>query len=131
MLLKSEVATYRETIVPANSGTAAQPIIYQADNGAIVIINGTNQVTTAWTIHSGNIYKTSITLPVNGHQSQITSNTTLLSNQLFKDGRMQFEARWPDISTEADLLNISKTRHLSQMVSFGETRLTDNSVPKG
>src|SRR5688572_12785256 len=130
-VIKIRGGTYRETIVPANSGTGAQPITFQPDNGATVIINGTNPVTTPWTIHGGNIYKTSVTLPVNGHQSQLTSNTTLLSNQLFKDGRMQFEARWPDISTEADLLNISKTRHTSQMVSFGNTSLTDNSVPAG
>ena len=125
-VIKIRGGTYRETIVPANSG-----ITFEADNGATVVINGTNQITTPWTIHSGNIYKTSVTLPVNGHQSRLTTNTTLLSNQLFKDGRMQFEARWPDISTEADLLNISKSRHVSQMVSFGGTSLTDNSVPQG
>ena len=113
-VVKIRGGTYRETIVPANSG-----ITFEADNGATVVINGTNQITTPWTLHSGNIYKTSVTLPVNGHQSRLTTNTTLLSNQLFKDGRMQFEARWPDISTEADLLNISKCRHVSQMVSFG------------
>ena len=130
-VIKIRAGTYRETIVPANSGTAGQPITFEAENGAVVIINGANQITTPWTNHSGNIYKTSITLPVNGHQSQITSNTTLLSNQLFKDGRMQFEARWPDISSEADLLNISKARHTSQMASFNATSLTDNSVPQG
>src|SRR5688572_11661987 len=125
-VVKIRGGTYRETIVPANSG-----VTFESDNGAIVVINGTNQITTPWTLHSGNIYKTSVTLPVNGHQSRLTTNTTLLSNQLFKDGRMQFEARWPDISTEADLLDLKKFRHVSQMVSFNASSLTDNNVPSG
>src|SRR5262245_5454261 len=52
--------TYRETITPTNSGTGGNPITYQAEPGATVIISGANPVTSAWSVHSGNIYKTTI-----------------------------------------------------------------------
>src|SRR5688572_33309594 len=71
--------TYRETIVPANSGASGSPIIFQAAPGATPVISGLNNADGGWTLHSGNIYKKSITLPVNGHQQKITSTTTLLS----------------------------------------------------
>jgi hypothetical protein len=50
--------TYRETVVPAHSGTATAPITYQPYNGQKVVIDGTNLVS-GWTQYSGNIYETS------------------------------------------------------------------------
>ena len=105
--------TYRLTVVPASNG-----VIFMAYPDHKPLITGTNMITTPWTLHSGKIYKTSVTLPVNGHQSRLTSNTTILSNQLFRNGVMQFEARWPNIFKESDLFDLHTRRHVSQMVSF-------------
>lgn len=133
-IVNIRTGTYRETITPANSGGAGNPITYQPDAGATVIISGLNVVgTTGWTVHSGSIYKKTITLPVNGFNTSTTQNlypgtTTIYANQLFKDGEMQFEARWPNISTFADLLDRSKYRQLSYPV-FDVTTLTDAGLP--
>jgi uncharacterized protein YjdB len=122
--------TYRETIVPVNGG-----ITFQPDQGAVVTVSGLDQITTSWTVHSGNIYKTTITngLPVDnaaGYNLSISnSNTTLFNNQIFKDGAMMFEARYPNITNEADLLDLSKMRHYSQISSFNTTQLVDNGIP--
>ncbi|MEO8471864.1 MAG: Ig-like domain-containing protein [Chryseolinea sp.] len=123
-VVKVRAGTYRETITPSSSGVTFLP-----DNGAAVIVSGNNVVPGPWTVHSGNVYKTLINLPVEGSQSRITNNTTILSNQIFKGGSMQFEARWPKISTEADLMNLSKFRHISNTSGFGATSLTDGGLP--
>jgi len=115
---------YRETATPASSD-----VIFQADSGAAVLISGLNEITTPWTVHNGQIYKTTVTL--SNPQSVITSNTSLLANQIFDDGAMMFLARYPNISTEADLMNISKSRHVSQMQRFDQTSLQDNSLISG
>ncbi len=44
---------------------------------------------------------------------------------------MQFQARWPKISSLNDLLDRSKFRHHSSMSSFGQTSLTDSGLPAG
>ena len=121
---------YRETIIPANSGTNGNRIVYQPDDGATVTISGLNAVdNNGWTAHSGNIYKKSITLPVNGYNASLTSNTTLLANQVFKDGVMMFEARWPKLNAIEDLMDQKKLRPISATSSFTNSSITDNGLP--
>jgi hypothetical protein len=115
--------TYRITVVPASSG-----VVFVAYPEHEPLISGLNNVTTPWVVHSGSIYKTNITLPVNGHNKSLTSNTTLLSNQIFQSGDMMFEARWPNIGTETDMMDINKTRNIGQMVRFDVTSLQDNGL---
>lgn len=76
--------TYRETVTPANSGTPGNPITFKADTGATVVISGLEEVTGQWTVHSGNIYKTTATLGLGDN------------NQLFVDGKAVMLARWPN-----------------------------------
>jgi hypothetical protein len=83
--------TYRETIRPARSGTAAAPIKFQAYRGETVTVSGANSVN-GWTLHSGNIYKATVALPVNGH-----APTGFFANQIFASGDMMIEARWPNM----------------------------------
>jgi len=131
-IVKIRSGTYRETVVVANSGAAGSPIIFQPDQGAVVIVSGLNDLGAAgWTIHNGNIYKKSITLPVNGFNTSTSRvpennlNTTIFANQIFKDGEMQMEARWPKVSTFADLFDRSKFRQLV----FEPTFLVDAGLP--
>lgn len=51
--------TYRETVKPANSGTACQPITFTAyAANETVIVSGANVVPGPWTLYGNNIYST-------------------------------------------------------------------------
>ncbi|CAH1192465.1 hypothetical protein PAECIP111891_00313 [Paenibacillus allorhizoplanae] len=75
--------TYRETVTPANSGTTGNKITYQNYSGETVIVSG-NDVVSGWTVDTGNIYKA----PMNW--------TLGAGNQVFVNGVMMDEARWPN-----------------------------------
>jgi hypothetical protein len=97
--------TYRETVTPANSGTANSPITYTAAPGATVTVDGTDPVT-GWSqvsaddlaklaaadshipgspfaagVGAGHIYRASVAL-----------NPKLPGNQVFVDGSLSAEA---------------------------------------
>jgi Right handed beta helix region len=88
--------TYRETVRPANSGTLAAPIAFVAYPGEAVTVSGADAVTN-WTLHSGSIYRASVSLPVAGY-----ADSGFLANQVFVNGEMMIEARWPN--TGSDLM---------------------------
>src|SRR5688572_13760619 len=125
-VVKIRSGIYRETIVPTN-GTVFQP-----DQGATVTISGLNVVDNAgWTVHNGQIYKKSITLPVNGYQQAASSNAAIVANQVFKDGAMMFEARWPKINKEADLMDQHKWRSAHQGTNTVFNTITGYSFQPG
>ena len=90
--------TYRETVRPTNSGTAAAPIVFREAPGATVTIDGTNAVS-GWTVDSGNIYKATVTLAGTAaapySSTPLPSNTELWANQVFSNGAEVLEAAWP------------------------------------
>jgi gliding motility-associated-like protein len=131
-VVKIRSGTYRETIRVANSGAPGNPIIFQPDQGAVAIISGLEVMSNGgWTVHNGNIYKKSVNLPVNGFNTSTTRvaennlNTTIFANQIFQDGEMQIEARWPDINGFAEMFERDKFRQLQ----FEPTYLVDNGLP--
>ncbi len=136
-VVKIRSGIYRETIVVANSGSAGNPITFQPDQSATVLISGLNVIdNNGWTVHNGNIYKKTITLPVNGFNTSTTrpaglenSNTIIYANQIFKDGEMMFEARWPKVNTFADLFDRSKLRQRSDILVWEPGYLQDNGLP--
>src|SRR5262245_11317308 len=79
---------YRETVRPAQSGTAAAPITFQPYNGEAVTITGADLVTD-WEPYRGAIY-TSRTMDWDLGEGK---------NQVFVDGHMMTEARWPNTGT--------------------------------
>jgi hypothetical protein len=87
---------YRETVRPANSGTAAAPITFVPYNNEQVTISGADPVS-GWSLYKGNIYQVSVKLPVDGY-----ADTGFFANQVFVDNAMQTEARWPN--TGPDLM---------------------------
>ncbi len=102
---------YRETVTPP-SGTQARPIRLMAYPGERVVVSGADRTALVWTKHRGAIYKAAF------------SGTT---NQLFVDGRMMVEARWPNAQVDrllfADFAATgSGTDHLS---------LNDPALPDG
>ena len=74
---------YNETVRPKMSGTATAPIIFRAYEGETVTISGANPVT-GWKLNQGNIY------------SSKWAGDLGKNNQLFFDGKMVYEARWPN-----------------------------------
>jgi len=122
---------YRETVVPQNSGSQGKPIVFTSDGCVDVIISGADEANDGWTVYSGNIYQKAIELPVKGYADAITGNSSLLANQVFVEGKMMIEARWPNISDSDDLLNradfatVPKDGWLNSEIST----LMDNNIP--
>jgi hypothetical protein len=101
--------TYRETVTPAHSGTAAAPITFSAYASESVVVSGANVLNATWSVHSGSIYK---------------ATTSSSFRQLFVDGDMMNEARWPNARTD-DLLEAPR----ASIDSGTLTSLTDASMP--
>ena len=76
---------YRETVRPTRSGTEGKPIRFVAAEGERVVLDGTEPVEGAWRLWKGSIYQIEVAEPV---------------EQLFVDGKMQIEARWPNMRFE-------------------------------
>lgn len=87
---------YRETVRPAVSGTSSAPITFAAYNNENVTISGADPVE-EWDRFRGSIFRTNVLLPMSGY-----SNTGFLANQVFVNGEMMLEARWPN--TGLDLM---------------------------
>ncbi|MBD3347053.1 MAG: hypothetical protein GF401_18520 [Chitinivibrionales bacterium] len=81
---------YQESIIPKTSGTESMPIRFEAYNNEKVIITTTDTVT-AWEHHTGTIYK-----------APIAWNLGPGNNQVFANGEMMIEARYPNIDEEYD-----------------------------
>ena len=92
---------YRETVTPANQGTAEAPIVFQAYNGEEVIISGGDLVT-GWTQHAGDIWKAAVNWD---------TGTDGAGNTLFVDGQLQFEARHPSTTDPMELGNWGEIPH--------------------
>lgn len=124
---------YRETVRPANSGTDASPILFEADtrpDGSMCepVINGADLVTTNWTLASHPnlpgvnattkpIYQTKITLPVSGYPNMegydnVPGYLEPLANQLFMSSKMMPEARWPKVADTDDPMNPNNFRQV-------------------
>lgn len=92
---------YRETVRPANSGTAENPILFTAESGTV--IDGSDPVS-GWTGNGG-----VFTAPMAGDWfSRATpgdgvnlfdSTVSNQADQIFVDGRMMLVARWPNSPT--------------------------------
>jgi hypothetical protein len=84
--------TYRETLTPARSGTELAPIRFAALPKQKVTLSGADQLSGVWQVQQGSIYKL---------------QTALKFIQLFVDGKMMLEARWPN-STLTDLMDMKR-----------------------
>jgi hypothetical protein len=125
---------YRETVVPANSGSPGQPVTFQPDGDAQVTVSGADLVDGDWSVYRGQIYQTPLALPLTGYGDQITGNETLLANQVFVDGKMMMEARWPNLADSDDLLNRADFRPIAKDAwtggAGGTAILRDSGIPE-
>ena len=100
--------TYRETVRPARSGTAAAPITFRPYEGESVTVSGAD-VVAGWSSHSGRVYR--------ARQGWDLGSG---DNQVFVDGRMMVEARWPN--TTLDLTHPRKASADSIAVTLNGNR---------
>ena len=127
--------TYRETVVPAHSGTSLERITYAAQPGAHVTVSGADTVT-GWSAVSGadltalegsdaflagSDFATAV---AGGHiyRSNVTLNPALPGNQVFVDGGAQIEAQWPYPGTNPT------APHLASAQSGNNTSLSDTAL---
>lgn len=118
--------TYRTTVTPTNSG-----VTFQNYENEVAVISGLEWVPGPWTVHNGSIYKTTIPLQAQNYIEEIAgSNTTLLGNQIFKDGVMMIHARWPNIEKVEDYFDLTRFRQAPTGV-IQDGYLTDSAIPQG
>ena len=89
---------YREEVRPVVSGTEEAPIIFAAYKNEQVTISGTELVDD-WQMFRDSIFQANITLPVSDY-----SDTGFFANQVFVDGEMMPEARFPNLDEKRDFL---------------------------
>ena len=93
-----KAGTYEETLSPANSGSAGNPIIFKSFPGDKVIITAM-QALSGWTQSSGSIYKTTIPFTSLGQENLVMHQETALDL-----------ARWPN-KVDADPFLLSSIRN--------------------
>src|SRR3954452_8759631 len=79
---------YRETVTVPRSGTSSAPITFRPYNNETVVVSGADPLS-GWAKHSGAIYE--------APQSWDLGEG---NNQLFVDGQMMNEARWPNTTLD-------------------------------
>jgi len=113
--------TYRETVTPTNSGTVANPIVYQAYNGEQVTVSGAETIS-GFTQLSGNIY-----------QANMPTSLGIGSDQIFVNGQMQLWARWPNtLSLDVSRPVFDTSSTITSVVNVSddwEVSLTDAGIP--
>jgi hypothetical protein len=72
-------------VTPSHSGTTTAPITFAPYNNEKVIVSGADVVATAWSVDNGNVYKAPMSWDLGRGY-----------NQVFVDGQMVMEARWPN-----------------------------------
>jgi hypothetical protein len=122
---------YRETVIPQSSGAASEPIVFRPDGEAQVTVSGADPVSEAWSVYQGDIYQATIALPNTGYRDHIEDNDTLLANQLFVDGKMMIEARWPNLPGSDHLFDRDTFRDgaSASWNGGGDTTLSDPGIP--
>lgn len=111
--------TYEETLSPANSGTAGNPIIFQSFPGDKVIISAMEALS-GWTQDSGAIYKT--TIPFN----------SLDQGNFVMNGETALDlARWPNKTNGDGPFDLNTLRNTggSDGSVINNAYLTESTIP--
>jgi hypothetical protein len=104
---------YRETVQPNNSGNPGNPIVFKAYQNEKVVVSGAEMITDQWQPHQGSIYKVKL---------DSTWDRGVGKNQVFLNGEMMIEARWPNINHAVKL-----TRNNHVISDAGSLDINSNS----
>jgi hypothetical protein len=97
---------YRETLTIPLSGTPGLPITITAYSNEVAVISGADVLTNSWSVYSNQIYQTQMpwTMDDASHYWHMGAG----GNQLFVDGSMMVEARWPNLPANRHPAQISR-----------------------
>ncbi len=98
---------YREAVTPARSGTAVKPITYRPYNNENVTISGADVVSN-WSGGAGGVYRSSTSWDLGFGK-----------NQVFVDGLMINEARWPNTSLDPSHPTLATVRSATYHIADG------------
>ena len=121
VLIRSGV--YRETVTPPRSGTAAAPITFMPYNNESVTISGADPVA-GWNAYRGSVYQATQSWDLGAGE-----------NQVFIDGRMINEARWPNTSldvshpTFATISSVSTTSTGTGWLFPSTATISNSTIP--
>ena len=87
--------TYRETITLQNSGTPGAPITISGYSNEAVVISGADILTNTWTAYNNKIFQ--VQMPWTMDDENHWWHYGMGGNQIFVDGAMMVEARWPNL----------------------------------
>jgi hypothetical protein len=99
--------TYRETLTPARSGTAAQPIVFRPYENETVVLTGLDLIIPGangagqWQSDGGEAYR--IQLNANYGSDSGWDRDRLAGNQVWLNGQPLAKARWPNAPTPLGL----------------------------
>jgi hypothetical protein len=106
---------YRETVVPANSGTATSPLTFQGATGECAIVTGADRISTSWAPYQGGIYVAALSpAPVNVPQVLVNGQEMIL-------------ARWPN-ATPDDLVHMPRA---AAGAGTSSAQIVDPQIPAG
>ena len=103
---------YREIVTVKRGGAEGKPVRFVAYPGEVVTLNGTEPIDATWRMHKGAV-----------HKAQVDREF----EQLFVNGKMMIEARWPNATFE-EMLDRSKWAHAHRGSRYG--KLVDPELAK-
>ena len=101
---------YRETVRPARSGTSGDPVVFRPYNNETVTVSGAD-VITGWTNHAGRVYR-----------ARQGWDLGFGDNQVFVDGRMMIEARWPNTTLDITHPNLAAADALAVTIDGARSK---------
>jgi hypothetical protein len=107
---------YRETVTLTSSGSAGAPITFQSFPGETVTVSGADVIpASSWTVHSGSIY-----------QAPMAWTLGVGNDQVFVDGVMTNEARWPNTTLDVSHPKVSTVGSVSgtSPITLSDSALT-------
>ena len=111
--------TYRETVTPAHSGTANAPITFAPYNGENVTVSGADLLT-GWSLDHGSVYTTPMSWDLGRG-----------NNQIFVDGQMMIEARWPNTGLDLSHPTLAKVGSGTGNIANATINDTNLTQPSG
>lgn len=100
---------YRETVTPSRSGEAGQPIVFRNYKDETATVSGANVIEPqTWTASEKGTYQATVKMPFG------------TENQLFLDGQMMIEARYPNCSLDVTR-PVKLTAKAGEFTGSGET----------
>jgi hypothetical protein len=95
--------TYRETVTPVRSGQPGLPITFRSYPGEFAVVSGADVLSSPWSLDEGSVYAGSM-LWTRNNSDQLGGQ-----DQVFVNGVMMPEARWPHLPAGLNPAEISNS----------------------